>query len=359
MQSAGMTSPIRPRITGKSKLSLLMHDSLVGGWGKMGIGLLRYSEAEITAVIDREYAGRDLRSITGIDRSAQIVATVAEAAALGADTLVPGVATPNGVLPESWWPEIREALAIGMSLVNGLHAPLADRPDLTALLKPGRFIWDVRREPDNLQNGLGRAAALPAKRILTVGTDMAIGKMTASVELDRAARARGLKSRFLASGQIGICIAGEGVPLDAVRVDFATGAVEAMMMQYGCDHDLLFLEGQGSMLHPASTAWLALIRGGCPTHLILVHRAGQEAIARAPHIKIPPLKQVAELYEAVSSVCGSMPTARVAGIALNCFGLSDDEAHMHVDKTQRETGLPTTDVVRFGCERLLDAIVDR
>jgi uncharacterized NAD-dependent epimerase/dehydratase family protein len=351
------TPRIKPCITKNSKLALLMHNSLVGGWGKMGIGLLRYSEAEITAVIDREYAGKDLRTVTGIDRTAPIVATVAEAAALGADTLVPGVATPNGVLPEDWWPEIQEALASGMSLVNGLHAPLAERPDLKELLLPGRFIWDVRREPDNLQNGLGRAASLPAKRVLTVGTDMAIGKMTASIELDRAARARGLRSRFLASGQIGICIAGEGVALDAVRVDFATGAVESMMMQYGNDHDMLFLEGQGSMLHPASTAWLALMRGGCPTHLILVHRAGQDAIGRAPHIKIPPLKQVAELYEAVSSVCGSMPTARVAGIALNCYGMSDDEARMHIEATHNETGLPTTDVVRFGCGELLDSIL--
>lgn len=334
-----------------------MHNSLVAGWGKMGTGLLRYSEAEITAVIDREYAGKDLRTVTGIDRSAPIVATVAEAAALGADTLVPGVATPNGVLPEDWWPEVREALSAGMSLVNGLHAPLADLPHLTSLLRPGRFIWDVRREPANLQNGLGRAASLPSKRILTVGTDMAIGKMTASIELDRAARKRGLRSRFLASGQIGICIAGEGVALDAVRVDFATGAIEAMMMQYGYDHDMLFLEGQGSMLHPASTAWLALMRGGCPTELILVHRAGQESIARAPHIKIPSLKQVAQLYEDVSSVCGSIPTARVAGIALNCYGLSESEAHSAVDAAHEETGLPTTDVVRFGCEGLLDSII--
>ncbi len=351
------SQPVTPHITKNSKLALLMHDSLVGGWGKMGIGLLRYSEAEITAVIDREYAGKNLRAVTGIDRAAPIVATVAEAAALGADTLVPGVATPNGVLPDDWWPAVREALASGMSLVNGLHAPLADRADLTALLMPGRYMWDVRREPEGLQNGLGRAASLPAKRVLTVGTDMAIGKMTASIELDRAARARGIRSRFLASGQIGICISGEGVPLDGVRVDFATGAVEAMMLQYGNDHELLSLEGQGSMLHPASTAWLALMRGGCPTHLILVHRAGQTAIGRAPHIKIPPLKEVADLYESVSSVCGSMPTARVAGIALNCYGLSDDEARRHVADTQEETGLPTTDVVRFGCQALLDAIL--
>jgi uncharacterized NAD-dependent epimerase/dehydratase family protein len=353
-----MTSPdVRPGITPENRLALIMHDNLVDGWGKMGTGLLRYSRAEIAAVIDHEHAGGCLKTLTGIDRDVPIVATMREAIALGADIVVPGVAMPNGVLPDAWWSEIKEALDAGLSLVNGLHAPLSQREDLTTLLKPGRFIWDVRKEPANLQNGLARAAAVPAPRVLTVGTDMAIGKMTASLELDRAARERGMKSRFLASGQIGICIAGDGVALDAVRVDFATGAVEAMMLEHGYDNDILFLEGQGSMLHPASTAWLSLIRGGCPTHLILVHRAGQTAIARAPQVKIPPLKEVAALYEAVASAGGALQPCKVAGIALNCFGLSDQEAKQAVESTEQESGLPTQDVVRFGAEKLLNAIL--
>ncbi len=351
-------STVRPGITPDSRLALLMHDNLADGWGKMGTGLLRYSRADIAAVVDRSTAGGNLKQITGIDRDVPIVATMREAVALGADTLVPGVAMPNGVLPDDWWEEIKEALAAGLNLVNGLHAPLSERADLCALLQPDRFIWDVRKEPANVQNGLGRAAAVPALRVLTVGTDMAIGKMTASLELDRSARDRGLKSRFLASGQIGICIAGDGVALDAVRVDFATGAVESMMLEHGHNHDILFLEGQGSMLHPASTAWMALIRGGCPTHMILVHKAGQAAIARAPQVKIPPLKEVVALYEAVASAGGAMPPSRVAGVALNCHGLTDEEARRAVEETENECGLPTQDVVRFGAQKLLDAILE-
>ena len=355
--SLGAPFVIEPRITSNSRLALLMHDSLVGGWGKMGTGLLRYSEAEITAVVDRAHAGGNLRALTGIDRDAPIVATVREAVALGADTLVPGVATPNGVLPPDWWPDVIDGLTLGLSLVNGLHAPLAERADLTQLLHPGRYIWDVRKEPTSLQNGLGRAQGLSAKRILTVGTDMAIGKMTASIELDRAARKRGLRSKFLASGQIGICIAGEGVALDAVRVDFATGAVEGMVLRNATDNDLLFIEGQGSALHPASTAWLALMRGGCPTHLILVHKARATSIARVPEVKIPKLTDVVRLYETISGAAGAMPAAKVVGIALNCKELTDEEAAYEVEKTERETGLPTTDVVRFGVASLLDAII--
>lgn len=339
------------------RLALLMHGNLTNGMGKMGQGLLRYSEAEIVAVVDREHVGEDLQPLTGIARSVPIVAEVTDAIALGADTLVPGVAPPGGALPTEWRTEIAVGLSAGMSLVNGLHTPLADDPGLRALLREGRTIWDVRREPAGLENGTGRAAQLPALRVLTVGTDMAIGKMTASIELDRAARRAGLRSRFLASGQIGICISGDGVALDAVRVDFASGAVEALTLRYGEDRDLLSIEGQGSILHPASTAWLPLMRGSCPTHLILTHRWGQQTLSRLTDIRIPPLKQVAALYEAVATVCGAHPRARVAGIALNCAGLDEGETRMAIAATEAETGLPTTDVVRFGADRLLQAIL--
>ncbi|HZT43570.1 MAG TPA: DUF1611 domain-containing protein [Chthonomonadaceae bacterium] len=347
------------QIAPQNRLALLMHGYLTSGYGKMGFGLLRYSEAQIAAVVDREHAGEDLVAITGIPRPAPIVATVAEAAALGADMLVPGVATAGGVLPPDFWEEMKTGLSLGMSLVNGLHAPLEQNPELAPLVQPGRFIWDVRREPEGLKNGMAEARLLPAKRVLTVGTDMAIGKMTAAIEMDRAARRRDLRSKFLASGQIGICISGDGVALDAVRVDFATGAVEALVLRYGHDHDILFIEGQGSLLHPASTAWLALMRGSCPTHLILAHRAGQETIARAPWAKIPPLREVAALYEAVCAAGGALPAAKVAGIALHCRDMDDEAARDAIARTTDETGLPVTDVVRFGADPLVDTITSR
>ncbi len=348
----------KPKIQNSSRLALMMHDNLASNYGKMGHGLLRYSEAEIIAVVDRSAVGRTVREVTGIDRNVPIVATVAEAAALGADTLVLGVATAGGVLPGDWWDEMEIGLAAGMSLVNGLHAPLADHPRLKPALRSGRFIWDVRREPPNLENGTGAARNLAAKRVLTVGTDMAIGKMTASIELDRAARKRGLRSRFLASGQIGICIAGEGVALDAVRVDFASGAIEQLVMRHGEDNDILWVEGQGSILHPASTAWLPLMRGSCPTHLILCHRAGHEGIARQPWVKFPPLREVAALYETVASCSGALPSARTVGISLVTAHLDDAAARRAIDQAAAESGLPVTDVVRYGAAPLLDAVLE-
>ncbi len=324
----------------------------------MGLGLMRYGVAPTVVVIDSAHAGLNLRALTGIPCDAPIVATLHEALAYRPNTLVPAIAPAGGVLPSEWWDEIKEGLAAGLSLVNGLHRPLANDPELAPLVQPDRFIWDIRQEPPGLDNGMGRARELPAKRVLLVGTDMANGKMTAALELDRAAKARGLRSRFLATGQIGIAIAGEGVPLDAVRIDFATGAVEQLVMRYGNDHDLLFIEGQGSLLHPASTATLALLRGAMPTHLLLSHRAGQGTVMRCPWAPIPPLPKVVSLYEAVSAAAGSLPPARVIGIALNTAHLPDQEAQRAVEQTAGETGLPTTDVIRFGPEILLDAVLN-
>lgn len=350
------------QITSDRRLALLMHEAVLGSAGKMGFGLLRYSDAQIACVIDRETAGQSLATLTGITRPVPIVATVADALALGADTLVPAIAPAGGILPDNWRLEICAGLRGGMSLVNGLHERMAEAADFRAALTPGAWIWDVRVEPDGLPNGLGRARELTARRILTVGTDMAIGKMTTSLELHKAAQRRGLASAFVATGQIGICISGAGIALDAVRVDFASGGVEWAVLEASkkLPHvagaggaEVIWVEGQGSVLHPASTAWLPLIRGSVPTDLILCHRAGQDAVLRAPWVKIPPLKEVAALYEAV---CAPILPARVVGIALNCGHLTDSEAREVCAQTEAQTGLPTTDVVRFGGEGLLESV---
>lgn len=350
-------------IAAGSRIALLMHDHLIvkgghPGSGKMGIGLLRYSPNPVVAVLDDATAGQRLLDVARVEHPAPIVRTIADAAALGADTLVIGVATAGGVLPERFRADIVEGLRAGMSVVNGLHVVLNDDPELVALLQPGRVIWDVRREPPGLMPGTGAAATLANTRVLTVGTDMAIGKMTASLELDRSAKARGLRSAFLASGQIGMCISGDGIPLDAVRVDFAAGAVEQLVVRHAAHADLLWVEGQGSILHPASTAWLPLMRGSCPTHLILCHRAGQTETARAG-VAMPPLREVARLFEAVGSVAGVDPGPKVVGVALNCGHLDDDEAARALAETELECGYPTVDVVRQGADRLLDAVLQQ
>src|SRR5687767_12674226 len=199
-----------------NRLALLMHGAVLSSYGKMGFGLMRYGLAPTVVVIDRDTAGQNLQGLTRIPCDAPIVATVEEALAFAPDALIPAVAPAGGILPADWWEDVKVGVRAGMNLVNGLHQPLADNPELKPLLRPGQWIWDIRREPPGLENGMGRAKDVTAKRVLFVGTDMANGKMTAAIEIDRAARARGIRSKFLATGQIGIAIAGEGIALDAV-----------------------------------------------------------------------------------------------------------------------------------------------
>ena len=345
-----------PRLTTNNRLALLMHDHLTSPNGKMGFGLMRYGVAPIVVVIDRSQVGRNLHEVTGIACNAPIVATIEEALIFSPDVLVPAIAPAGGLLPEDWMPEIAKALESGMSVVNGLHQPLATLPEFASKLRPDRFIWDIRQEPSGLQNGLGLARELPCKRVLFVGTDMACGKMTAALELHREALRKGIRSKFAATGQIGISIAGEGVPLDAVRIDFATGAVEQLVMRLGTDADVVFIEGQGSLLHPASTATLALMRGSCPNDLILVHRYGQKSVMRADWAHIPPLKEVIALNEIVCSASGALPSAKVKAIALNTSHLSESDAKRAIKSVKKETGLPTNDLVRFGSEEILDTV---
>ncbi|MEH1840321.1 MAG: DUF1611 domain-containing protein [Nostoc sp.] len=339
------------------RVAILLHEGITGHHGKTGLAILRYSEAPIVAVIDRECAGKSLPELTGIKRDVPIVASFAAALEYKPEVLVIGIAPGGGAVPDDYWLEIKDALKARMSLVNGLHTPMANIPELNALLKPGQLIWDVRKEPPNISVASGMARTLSCRRVLTVGTDMAIGKMSTSLELHWAAKQRGWRSKFLATGQTGVMLEGDGVPLDAVRVDFAAGAVEQIVMRYGKNHDILHIEGQGSLLHPGSTATLPLIRGSQPTQLLLVHRAGQVHVRNHPHVVIPPIPEVIRLYETVASAGGAFGNVPVVGIALNTAHLDRSAAEDAIAQIITETGLPCTDVVRFDANVLLDAVM--
>lgn len=346
------------QIDSKCRLAILLHEGILGPNGKTGLTLLRYSQAQIVAVIDHECAGESLSQLTGINCDAPIVDSVASAMAYQPDVLAIGIAPSGGVLPEAWRQEVKQAVAAGLSVLNGLHTPMASDPQLQELLQDGEEIWDIRQEPTGLKVGSGKARTLSCQRILTVGTDMSVGKMSASLELYQTAQRNGIKAKFLATGQAGIMISGDGIPLDAIRVDFAAGAVEQMVMQYGNEYELLIVEGQGSLLHPGSTATLPLIRGTQPTGLLLVHRAGQSHVRNHDHVPIPALLEVIRLYEAVASAGGAFAEVRVKAIALNTGHLAVKEAEKAIAQVQKETRLPCTDAVRFGADLLLEAVLN-
>jgi uncharacterized NAD-dependent epimerase/dehydratase family protein len=336
------------------KLAVYMEGSVNDFSGKMGFGILRYSPNPVACVIDSETAGGDMREIARVPRSCPIVATIGEAAALGAEVFVLGIAPPGGMLPPSWFDVIEEAVARGLSVVNGLHDLLEPRyPNLA----PGQWIWDIRTEPPGLGTATGAPAHLRNRRVLMIGTDMSVGKMTAGLELYRAARERGVRAEFVATGQIGITLIGRGVPLDAIRVDFACHAIEREVLRVQ-DAELVFVEGQGALIHPGSSANLPLLRGSCPTELVLCHRAGQNVLRRVPEIAIPPLGEYCRLYEDVASAGGAFPRPRTVGVALNTFHIeSDDQADRAAKQVEDELGLPCVDPVRHGPERLLDALL--
>jgi D-glutamate N-acetyltransferase len=335
-------------------LAIYMEGSATGPPAKMGHGIIRYSPNPITCVIDSTHAGLDMREVANLPIPIPIVANVGEAAEMGAQVFVLGIAPGGGLIPPQWLPAIDEAVSHGLSVLNGLHDRLEAR---YPVLRAGQWIWDVRTEPVGLKNGTGAAAKLTNRRLLMIGTDMSVGKMTAGLEIYRAAREQGIPTEFVATGQIGITVTGSGIPLDAIRLDFASGAVERELMR-AAEAELIVVEGQGSLIHPGSTANLPLLRGACPTHLVLCHRAGQQGIYRLEHIKIPTLDKIIRLYEDLAEACGTFQRPRTVAISLNTFHMaSDEEARAACDRIEAEFGLPCVDPIRHGPARLLDAVL--
>jgi len=250
--------------------------------------------------------------------------------------------------------EVDKAVAAGMSVINGLHEHLAPRyPELS----PGQWIWDIRQEPQDLGIAWARAAGLQNRRALLVGTDMAVGKMTAGLEIWKSALDEGIRTDFLATGQIGILVSGKGIPLDAIRVDYACGAVEKMVMEAG-DAELAIVEGQGSIVHPGSSSTLPLMRGSCPTHLVLCHRAGMTHLDTVGEpVAVPPLNEIIALYEDVACACGTFARPVTVGIAVNTAHLDAKAAAEAIAAIQDETGRLAVDPVRDGATELVKALM--
>lgn len=323
---------------------------------KMAEGILRYGRNPIVAVIDSTKTGRRVRDVTTVPSDVPIVATLDEAIKRGATVLVLGTAPSGGRVPPEWMAMLHAAVRAGLSVVNGMHDRL--EPLLSAKLAPGQWVWDIRTPQGDMPPiAMARAAQRKNRRVLMVGTDMAVGKMTAGLELTRSLTEAGRDAVFLATGQTGIAITGQGIPLDAFRVDHAAGAVEQMVLG-AAHHDFLVIEGQGSLLHPGSTATLPLMRGSACTDMILCHRAGMDTLDTLHDVRVPPLRDVIALNEAMAAAAGALTNARVRGIALNTSALGADAAGNAIARMESETGLPATDPVRLGAAKLAAALAN-
>ena len=330
---------------------------------KTAMGVIRYGRDTVVAILDSTMAGRNLREfLPAFD--IPFVGTLAEVpdGPVRPDGLLIGIAPTGGKLPPEWRATILEAIRAGLDILSGLHQFLGDDPEFAAAAQSaGTRLIDYRRPPDRMETTVGRRH-LPGKRvILTVGTDCAIGKMSVALELVASARRDGASAVMVPTGQTGMMIEGWGVAVDRVISDFTNGTVEWLVEQGEGRGDWVFVEGQGSIDHPAySAVTMGLIHGATPHAMVLVHKPGQREHdfdhlpeASFPIAELPPF---IELHERIA---GMVAPSKVVALALNTsLFAADDEAREVIARLSAETGLPADDPVRFGADRLWPAIRD-
>ena len=320
-------------------------------YAKTARGVVRYRRDDVVAMLDSKRAGES-------EDGVPVVGTVDEALAFEPNTALVGVVTQGGRFPGDWQELLKSCVSHGLDLENGLHVRLRDIPGLTELAaKHGAALRDLREPPPDLSTATGENLEVDATIVLTVGSDCAIGKMTAICELDLEARRRGLKSVFVPTGQTGVAIAGWGISVDAVLSDFLAGAAERLVVEGGKRGDLLWVEGQGAILHPIySGVTVGLMHGSAPHLYVLCHEVGRTIVEGDPtESPILSLSELVDLHERMSL---KLRPAKVAAIALNTSTVSEDEAREAIAAAEEETGLPADDPVRFGAERLLDAVLN-
>lgn len=340
---------------------------------KLALGVIRYGQWPIAAVLDSTRAGQTVGSVTGMPCPAPIVSTLAEAMPYSPKALLIGTAPAGGQLPEEWRSILVDAIQHGLHIINGLHFFLTDEPDLFALAAQHQVrLWDVR-DPEaygrhKFQVINYQKPRLANLRVITmVGSDCSVGKMHSALELYAAAKQSGHSASFLATGQTGILIAGRGVPLDRVIGDFMAGAMEVCLQEEMTQQaqtasrkeHLVFVEGQGSLMHPAySGVTLSLLHGSNPDALILCHKAGLETIRNYPHIPLPSMSTLIALYEEAARWVRpqGLPAAKVVGISVNTSACSEADAQAYLNRLAEETGLPVTDPVRYGVANLMQAL---
>jgi uncharacterized NAD-dependent epimerase/dehydratase family protein len=325
---------------------------------KTAHGVIAYSHDVTVAVIDPAHAGQRVRDVLPyLDSDAPIVADVAAGLLHHPTSLLIGIAPQGGGLPPEFRAAVRDAIRAGLEIVSGLHTILGDDAELAELARiHDSRIWDLRLPPPAPLFS-GAAYDIAARILLMVGSDCAVGKMTTALELTRAARDRAVDAAFIPTGQTGIAIAGWGTAIDRVIADFAPGAAEQLVLEgERRAKDLLVVEGQGGINHPAyAPVTLALLYGSAPDAMVLVHVPSRTKIDGYDI----PLLGYRELIRTYESLCAGVKPARVIGIALNTKDLDEAAAHAAIEDARAQTGLPCDDVVRFGPHALYDAIAPK
>jgi uncharacterized NAD-dependent epimerase/dehydratase family protein len=343
------TAPLDPACT---PLVILAEGHLSGQNIKIVNALLRYGSWPIVAAIDSTAAGRTTEEILGFGPPVPVVATIEEAMKYGPEALIIGIATQGGDLPSEWHSIIMNALDQGLHIINGLHYMLSEDSLIEKKAREkGCILWDVRKPSGPFR--VAKLLSRPDKPrvILTVGSDCSCGKMYTTLELARTLP----HSKFLATGQTGILIAGTGIPLDRYIADFMAGAVEQLVHENIDDEtDWLLVEGQGSLIHPSfSGVTLALMHGSAPDAMILCHNANRTTLKNFS-IPFPSLDRLIEIYEQSAAF---VKPAKILGISINCSGFNHADTEYILKEAEDLTGLPAVDPVKTGVEKLNESIL--
>nr|BBH89173.1 hypothetical protein KTC_39240 [Thermosporothrix sp. COM3] len=343
-----------------SRIVILAEGSFQFHAAKTAVGVIRYSKDTVVAVIDSTKAGQDVAQAlqTNFGTGIPIVRDIREALPYQPDTLLIGIAPRGGNLPAAWRWQLLTAIEAGMNIVSGLHFFLSDDEELRqAAEKHGVMLYDVRRPPEKKVVANYTPHRAGSHTILAVGSDCSTGKMTTMLELEQTARQRGLNSAFVATGQTGIMISGNGLPIDHIICDFLAGMVEEMVLDFCEKYDWVFVEGQGALNHPGySPVTLGLLHGTLPDAMIFCHIAGATTIDGYQHCPLPSLPEMIRMNEDVVNWLHPHHNSKVVGISLLTHHLSEAEARAEIQRIEQETGLPTVDVLRFGADPLVDAI---
>ncbi|MFN3817643.1 DUF1611 domain-containing protein [Blastomonas sp.] len=323
---------------------LFLGDTTERGYAKTALGLADWAADRCVG----EYSVDGCTVTTGLARMSP-----AQAATAGAQSLVIGVANQGGLIGPTWIAALIEAMEAGLDIVSGLHVRLASIPALAeASRRTGQRLIDVRTPPANIPIGNGRKRT--GKRLLTVGTDCALGKKYTALALHRAFVARGVEADFRATGQTGIMIAGGGVPMDAVISDFEAGAAEMLSPDAAPDHwDLI--EGQGSIFNPAYAAVsLGLLHGSQPDAFVVCHDPSRKVILGMESFALPTIEEVIDLTIRLGN--RTNPAIRCTGVSLNTSSMTAAEADAHMAAESARLGLPVADPIRGGAS--FEALVD-
>ncbi|WP_437205957.1 DUF1611 domain-containing protein [Planctomicrobium sp. SH664] len=336
-----------------ARIAIAVGDGAPINNSKTAISLIRYRGGDIVAIIDAENRGRTAQQLYGVGGEIPVVASLAEVDR--PDSIFVGIAPAGGEMPDSLRRVIAAGVDQGLDIISGLHDFLVNDPVLSsAAQRSGSRLIDVRRNTFH-KTGKARSFREGCLRIHAVGHDCSVGKMVTTLELERGLRERNIDARFLATGQTGIMVVGEGVPVDCVVSDFVNGAVEDLVLQNE-QHDILLIEGQGSITHPAfSAVTLGLLHGCAPQGMILCYEAGRTQVKGLPHVQIASLERYRDLYESLASErCPS----QIIGVAVNGRNLTPEQAEQEKENVSARLGLPVCDVYRDGPDLLVDAVLN-